>query len=67
MIKGQDSFCLSFKHNILTAFCCQKNDCDSVDENSCRYQNSDFAFAAGNLSWAIASKCCRRNPNRSID
>jgi hypothetical protein len=52
---------------ILNAFCCQKNDCDSVDENSCRYQNSDSAFAGGNLSWAIASKCCRRNPNRSID
>jgi hypothetical protein len=52
---------------ILNAFCCRKSDSDSVDENSCRYQNSDFAFAGGNLSLAIASKCCRRNPNRSID
>ena len=60
-----------FKGNapyILTAFSRpRKNDSDSVDENSCRYQNSDCAFAAANLNWAIASNCCRRNPNRSID
>ena len=67
MIEGQDTFGLSLKHDILNAFCRQKNDCDSVDENSCHYQNSDSAFAGGNLSWAIASKCCHRNPNRSID
>jgi hypothetical protein len=32
-----------------------------------RYQNSDFAFAAGKLDSAIASKCCRRNPNPLSD
>jgi len=68
MMSGQDTFCLSFKHDILTAFChSRKSDSDSVDENSCRYQNSDSAFADGNLSWDFASNCCRRNPNRSID
>jgi hypothetical protein len=51
---------------ILNAFYSRKSHSDSVDENSCRYQNSDSAFA-GNLSCAIASNCCRRNPNRSID
>ena len=51
---------------ILSAFCRPRKN-DLVDENSCRYQNSDYASAAANLNLAIASNCCRRNPNRSID
>ena len=51
----------------LSAFYSRKSDSDSVDENFCRYQNSAAACIDFDATKAIASKCCRRNPNRSID
>jgi hypothetical protein len=53
--------------HILTAFYrFRKSDSDWVDAMSHHYQNSEFAFA-GKLVFAIASNCCHRNQNQSID
>ena len=56
-----------FCHLQLSAFYSRKSDSDSVDENFYRYQNSAAACIDFDAAAAIASKCCHRNPNQSID